>query len=96
MAITRKRHSAEFKAKVAMEAEKGLKTVNELAGIYEVHPAQISQWKKQLKEGINGIFSNNQQKAQQEEEAIKTRLYEEIGRLKIETDWLKKKIASIS
>lgn len=95
MAISRRQHSAEFKGKVALEAAKGLKTVNELAGFYEVHPGQISQWKRQLMAGTKEIFSNKRERAQRKEEAEKTKLYEEIGRLRMESAWLKKKIASV-
>ena len=95
MAVSRRQHSTEFKAKVALEAAKGLKTVNELAGFYEVHPGQISQWKRQLIKGTKEIFSNKRERAQRKEETEKTKLYEEIGRLKMETEWLKKKITSV-
>lgn len=95
MSEKRKSRSAEFKGKVALEALKGLKTVNELASEYGVHPVQISQWKKQLQEGVAGIFSRSQSKRPAEEESLKAKLYEEIGRLKIELDWLKKKVGTV-
>ena len=91
MSEKRKSRSAEFKGKVALDALKGLKTVNELASEYGVHPVQISQWKKQLQEGVAGIFSKSPTKRAGEAESLKAKLYEEIGRLKIELDWLKKK-----
>jgi transposase-like protein len=84
------RHSAEFKAKVALEALKGLQTVNELAGQYQVHPTQISQWKRQVQGGAKDLFASGQGKGPQEAEAAQAKLYEEVGRLKMELDWIKK------
>ena len=86
----RKRHGAKFKAKVALEALKGMKTVNELGAEYGVHPAQISQWKRQLLSGVKDIFSTRQTKEEQDHEGVQASLYQEIGRLKMELDWLKK------
>ena len=86
-----RRHNAEFKAKIALEALKGLKTTQELARDYQVHPTQINQWKKQLREGATTLFGGGQQVvvAEQVEQAA---LYEKIGRLNMELDWLKKKV----
>ena len=84
----RKSRSAEFKGKVALDALKGMKTVNELASEYGVHPVQISQWKKQLQDGVTDIFSKSRAKRAGDEESLKAKLYEEIGRLKIELDWV--------
>lgn len=89
--MQRKQHSAEFKAKVALEAIKGLKTVNELASEYGVHPTQIHQWKKQLLEELPGIFSSRRAQDQKEQEDLTANLYQQIGQLKVELDWLKKK-----
>lgn len=86
-----KRHSSEFKAKVAIEALKNLKTLNELARAYAVHPSQISQWKQQLLEGSKTIFGAQGQNNEKYRQAVESQLYEEIGRLKVELDWLKKK-----
>ena len=72
MGQKRVRHSAEFKGKVALEA---LKTVNELAGQYQVHPTQISQWKRQVQERVNELFANGHGKGQQESEALQAKLY---------------------
>jgi len=93
MTIKRKRHSAEFKFDVALEAAKELRTASQIASEREVHPNQISQWKKQLLDEGVSIFSNKNflnEKKQNEREAA---LYEQIGRLKMELEWLKKKVA---
>lgn len=90
--MQRKRHSAEVKAKVALEAIKGHKTVNEIASEYGVHPTQIAQWKKQVLEELPEIFSQRRQKGAQQEEALKDALFQQIGQLKVELDWLKKKV----
>ncbi len=90
MSQKRKRHAAEFKSKVALEALKGVKTASELSSQYGVHPTQISQWKRQLQQGSREIFTDARGKDVQDHEAKQAKLYEEIGRLKIELDWLKK------
>lgn len=88
----RKQHSAETKAKVAVEAIRGLRTVNEIASEYGVHPTQVTQWKKQAVAGLGEVFSNGHARQEQAESELRDRLYEEIGRLKFELDWLKKKL----
>ena len=87
----RKSYPADFKAKVALEAVKGERSLSELASRYEVHPNQIGQWRKKLLSGMTEVFSEHRQRQEQNGEAEKARLYEEIGRLKVELDWLKKK-----
>ena len=94
MSGQRKRHHAEFKAKVAVEAVKGLKTVQELAKEYGVHPGQISQWKQRLREGAPELFGRGQAKTGSEPEAEIASLYEKIGRLNRELEWVKKKVAT--
>ena len=98
MSKKNRNHSAQFKFRVALEAIGELKTVSELASEYEIHPTQVRRWKKQLKEGGASIFSNSvSQKRQEKEEASKeSELYEQIGRLKMELEWLKKKAAQFS
>ena len=92
MGKKRRKHSDEFKARVALEAVRGVKTLSELSSTYGVHPTVIAQWKRQLLDGAAGVFSRaNGVKARSEEE-ISAPLYEEIGRLKMELDWLKKKL----
>jgi transposase len=82
-----------FKAQVALAALKGDKTVNELAGHYGVHPTLIHGWKKQLLSGAEGIFGSTAQAASADAEARQAELFEQIGRLKMELEWLKKKAA---
>ena len=86
----RKKHPSSFKAQVAVEALKGFKTLAEISSEYKIHSNQISQWKKKLLEGIPSIFSS---KVTEKEKAVEdcNELYEQIGRLKVELDWLKKK-----
>ncbi len=90
MSNKRKRHSAEFKAKVALEAAKDIKTLNELGSQFNVHPAQISQWKSTLLAGISTIFCN-QKKGIDTAKKIDD-LYRLIGEVTSERDWLKKKL----
>jgi transposase-like protein len=87
-----KRHSAQFKFKVALEAAKGTRTLNELAGEYGLHPSQISEWKQQLLTEGPSVFNTHTTRQQREQEALKAELYEQIGRLKMELEWLKKKV----
>lgn len=87
----RRNHSAQFKAKVALAAAKGDKTIAELASQYEVHPSQITNWKKQLLNSLPDIFSSRQQHERQDQESLTCQLYQQIGQLKVELDWLKKK-----
>jgi len=87
----RRNHSAQFKAKVALAAAKGDKTIAELASQFEVHPNQVTQWKKQLLESLPDIFSRRRRNEQHEQEELTAELYQQIGQLKVEFDWLKKK-----
>jgi putative transposase len=87
----RRNHSCAFKAKVALAAAKGDKTIAELASEYEVHPNQITQWKKQLLESLPELFSRRRHNEQQDQDALTSQLYQQIGQLKVELDWLKKK-----
>ena len=89
-----KRHSARFKFQVALDAAKGTKTLNELASQYGLHPSQISEWKRRLLDEGVSVFSTTTARQQKEQEMLQTDLYEQIGRLKMELEWLKKKVAS--
>jgi transposase len=88
----RKAFSAQQKAKVAIEAIRGVKTVNEIAQLFEVHPTQVGQWKKDLQEQAAQLFEGKRgPKPAADSGASSEQLYSEIGRLKMELDWLKKK-----
>ena len=91
MGQIRKRHSAAFKAKVALEAAKQDKTIAELAKQHQVHPVQISQWKKQLLDGLESLFENGSASRRPDPEKAQAELYEQIGRLHAELAWVKKK-----
>ncbi len=96
--MTKQRHqySADFKAKVALAAIKGQQTVNEIASVYGVHPNQVMTWKKQVLAAVPDIFSARRARAAHDEEALKAQLYQQIGQLKVELDWLKKKAGLFS
>lgn len=89
--MQRKTYSAEFKAQVALAAVKGQKTIAELASEYGVHPTQITQWKSELLKGLPEVFKDKRARDAVSEEKLKERLYWQIGQLKVELDWLKKK-----
>jgi putative transposase len=93
LARKHRRHSNQFKFKVALEASIGLKTLNEIASAYNVHPNQVSSWKKELLEEGPTVFGSKVARQLQEQEAREAELYEQIGRLKMELEWLKKKAA---
>jgi transposase len=94
MARKRKQYQAGFKAQVALAALKEDRTVNELASKFDVHPTLIHGWKKQLVAGAESIFADGAKAAAAEAEALQGELYEQIGRLKMELEWLKKKAAA--
>ena len=91
MTKRRKRRSAKFKFDVALEAAKGLQTTSQIASEREVHPNQISQWKKQLLEEGASIFNKKTSLKEKRQVKREKELYEQIGRLKMELEWLKKK-----
>ena len=94
MAGKRKHHPAAFKAQVALAALKADRTVNELAAQHSVHPTLIHAWKKQLHDGAESVFTNGVRvEGSADAEAQKAELFEQIGRLKMELEWLKKKVA---
>lgn len=93
MTQKRKQYNMQFKFKVALEAAKEAKTVNQLASDYDLHPNQVSIWKKQLLEEGPSLFSRRVDRQQEQQAAQEAELYEQIGRLRMELEWLKKKAA---
>ena len=91
MKTQRNRYSAEFKAKLALEVIKGNRTLNEIASEAQVHPNLLMQWKRQLLESLPTLFADKRVKDNKEQEALTDQLYQQIGQLKVELDWLKKK-----
>lgn len=89
----RRQFTAKFKFQVALDALKGMQTINEVASQYEVHPTQVKQWKKQLQEQGADVFHEKADKEQRAQAETEATLYEQIGRLKMELEWLKKKVA---
>jgi transposase len=96
MAGKRKYPTAAFKAQVALSALRGDQTVNELASRYAVHPTLIPAWKKQLLAGAEAVFANGSKAADTDAEAHKAELFEQIGRLQMELEWLKKKVGPLA
>ena len=88
MKENRRKHSAAFKAKVAMEAIKGEETITQLASRFEVHPTMIRKWKKQMEDGAVGIFGDDRDEKQKSNEVLVAQLYQQIGQLKVERDFL--------
>lgn len=95
MGQPRRRHTAGFKAQVAMAALKEQATLNELASRYGVPPVQVAQWKQQAQEGLPAVFASPRGKPAATEAVQQSRLYEEIGRLKVELDWLNRAAATL-
>lgn len=92
MGKTRKQFTKEFKAKVAFEALKGEKTMAELSSAFGVHVSQIAKWKKELAEGISGIFATKQDPEEKNKDKLIDDLYRRIGKIQVENDWFKKKL----
>ena len=95
MKTSRNHYTAEFKAKLALEVIKGQRTLNEIASDAQVHPNVLTQWKKQLLESLPSVFADKRVKANREQEELTDRLYQQIGQLKVELDWLKKKVGRL-
>ena len=91
MSGMRKRYDGSFKARVALEAIKGDRTVSEIAAVYGLHPNQISRWRKQALDELPKIFSGRGEKTEAQGKELTDQLYQQIGQLKVELDWLKKK-----
>jgi putative transposase len=92
MTVKRQQRNAKFKFKVALEAAQGLKTVNQIASEHQVSPSQVSEWKKQLQSQGASLFEPKGARGQRQPEKKEAELYEQIGRLKMELEWLKKKV----
>src|ERR1039458_2190165 len=92
MTTTRKQHSPQFKARVVIEAIRGQKTLSQLGSQFKVHPIQIAKWRKAALEQMPELFVDGRTRKSRDGEADSNALYEEIGRLKVELDWLKKKV----
>lgn len=88
----KRRHSAGFKARVALAAVREQKTIAELASQFGIHPTQIGQWKKQLLAGVPDLFSEGHPRREKDDQALQAELFQQIGKLQMELEWLKKKI----
>jgi putative transposase len=95
MSNKRRSFSASFKAKVALEALSGHRTVAEIAQHYRVHPNQVSTWKRQAVDHMEDGFKDGRRRKGADDEALKDQLYQQIGRLKVELDWLKKTVGMV-
>jgi putative transposase len=91
MGRIRKRYDGAFKARVALAAIKGEQTISEIASQYSVHPNQVMQWKRRVMDTLPEIFSEGKKRPEKNREDVENELYRQIGQLKVELDWLKKK-----
>jgi transposase-like protein len=96
MSQKRKQYSAQFKFKIALEATRCLKTISQISSEQGVHPNQVSAWKKQLLEEGPTVFANQLAQKERAQATREAELYEQIGRLKMEMEWLKKKAAQFA
>ena len=94
MTKKRRQYNNDFKFKIALKAIKGVKTVSQIASEHNLHPTQIGNWKKQLLQQGSTVFTRPNDRQQREQQDREAELYEQIGRLKMELEWLKKKAAS--
>jgi len=88
MKESRRKHSPSFKAKIALEAWKGEETIAQIAGRFEVHPTLVTKWKKALQDEAASIFGEDHARKKKADETLVARLYQEIGQLKVEKDFL--------
>src|SRR6476620_9979883 len=98
MSVKRKEHSAEFKARLDLEAMRGRKTTNEIASEFQIHPNLVTKWKGQLHEQAATLFTvaNRRENEQKAAEELQGQLYQQIGQLKVEWDFLKKKLGAFA
>ena len=95
MSKKRRQHSPDLKARVGLEALKGIEPIHTIAAKYQVHPVQVSKWKKEAASGLPEVFARKPDAAAVAAKDREKELFEEIGRLKMELEWLKKKVGSI-
>ena len=95
MSKKRRQHSPDLKARVGLEALKGIEPIHAIAEKYEVHPVQVSQWKKEVAERLPEVFARKPDADARDAKDREKELFEEIGRLKMELEWLKKKVGSV-
>jgi len=88
----KRQHSAQFKVKVVLEALRGDEAVGVLAARHEIHPMQITKWKRQMLDALPGVFGQGAGRKEQEDSALRDQLYRQIGELQVENSWLKKKL----
>lgn len=92
----RRKFSSAFKAQVGLEALKGIKTINQIAADYELHPVQVSTWKKDLAERLPDVFDKPTKRDLKRERREEERLERKVGQLTMEVDWLKKKCRELN
>lgn len=92
----RKQYSAEFKAKVALEAMSNLRTLAEISSAYGIHPVQITKWKSQLQKNAAELFSDKRKKHLEDKDQLIEELYKQVGQRNVELDWLKKKVGFVT
>ena len=95
MTTTRRQYSPKFKARVAVEAIRGEKTLSQLGSQFKIHPIQIAKWRKSALEQLPELFVDGRTRQRRNGDVDSDALYEEIGRLKVELDWLKKKVGML-
>lgn len=92
MTIKRRKHSPAFKSKVAIEALKEQKTITQIGSEFKIHPTQVTKYRNQLNDGMESVFSNDHAKVLREKDELIDKLYQQVGKLNTEYEWLKKKL----
>ena len=95
MSNIKKKHSAGFKAKVALELIKGTETISSICSKYSIHPTQAGKWKQKVIEGIEAVFSDKWSNEIKDKNEVIDELHRQIGQMKVELDWLKKKLNTV-